>query len=230
MKNTKEDIDLKAFIEEAIANHFNIGNSRFIKPNEIHVTELSLCPIELTEILNNRSNETEELKFSELKYFHIGKLFHKNIEDIIDRQRNTKKEFNIQIEPKIRVPIYYTIPLNDPELTKVIRPPENFYLVGTPDIVINDSVFDLKTCSFLNYATENIPLRYYYQLNLYANMLNIKKAYLLFIEKSSFNMQQIEIPIEKDILSLTLRNITDTLNKKPIYHNPKECIVCRDEK
>lgn len=62
---------------------------------------------------------------------------------------------------------------------------ENEYFTGTPDLVIKDTVFDIK-CSwdcftFPLFDTEIPTKGYYYQLQIYMHLLGLKNAQLVYV-------------------------------------------------
>lgn len=235
MKMTTEPVDLTQWIKEGVELQGN--KQHFTKPDEIHVTEISSCPIITLRHLARRFDlphvkkteiDNNQLNFSELKYFHIGKMFHKNIEELLLTTR--RDPTNIQIENKIKVPIYYTEPLNDPN-GKIIRANVNagkIFLTGTPDVLIDNVPYDLKTTFSLNYIIDKVPPEYLIQITLYANILNAKIGHLVFIEKSTFNMRQVGIPIRINILPSVLRMITKLINGQKVIH-PENCICNGEE-
>lgn len=62
---------------------------------------------------------------------------------------------------------------------------ENEYFTGTPDLIIKDTVYDIK-CSwdcftFPLFDTEIPTKNYYYQLQVYMHLLGLKKAKLVYV-------------------------------------------------
>jgi hypothetical protein len=62
---------------------------------------------------------------------------------------------------------------------------EDEYFTGTPDLIIKDTVFDIK-CSwdcftFPLFDTEMPTKNYYYQLQIYMHLLGLKKAKLIYV-------------------------------------------------
>lgn len=62
---------------------------------------------------------------------------------------------------------------------------EDEYFTGTPDLIINDTVFDIK-CSWDCYTfplfdTEIPTKNYYYQLQVYMHLTGLKKATLVYV-------------------------------------------------
>jgi len=62
---------------------------------------------------------------------------------------------------------------------------ENEFFKGTPDLIIKDTVFDIK-CSWDEFTfplfENEIPTKdYYYQLQVYMNLLGLKKAVLVYV-------------------------------------------------
>lgn len=62
---------------------------------------------------------------------------------------------------------------------------EDEYFTGTPDLIIKDTVFDIK-CSwdcftFPLFDTEIPTKNYYYQLQVYMHLLGLKKAKLVYV-------------------------------------------------
>lgn len=62
---------------------------------------------------------------------------------------------------------------------------EDEYFIGTPDLIIKDTVFDIK-CSwdcftFPLFDTEIPTKNYYYQLQVYMHLLGLKKAKLVYV-------------------------------------------------
>jgi hypothetical protein len=62
---------------------------------------------------------------------------------------------------------------------------EDEYFTGTPDLIINDTVYDIK-CSwdcftFPLFDTEIPTKNYYYQLQVYMHLLGLKKAALVYV-------------------------------------------------
>lgn len=62
---------------------------------------------------------------------------------------------------------------------------EDEYFTGTPDLIIQDTVYDIK-CSwdcftFPLFDTEITTKNYYYQLQIYMHLLGLKKAKLIYV-------------------------------------------------
>ena len=62
---------------------------------------------------------------------------------------------------------------------------ENDFFKGTPDLIIKDTVYDIK-CSWDEFTfplfENEIPTKdYYYQLQVYMNLLGLKKAVLVYV-------------------------------------------------
>lgn len=62
---------------------------------------------------------------------------------------------------------------------------ENEYFTGTPDLIIDDTIFDIK-CSWSAFSfpffEEEIPNNdYKYQVNVYMNLLGLKKAKVVYV-------------------------------------------------
>jgi hypothetical protein len=62
---------------------------------------------------------------------------------------------------------------------------ENDYFCGTPDLIVNDTVFDIKCswdCFTFPLFENEIPTKgYYYQLQVYMELLGLKKAKLVYV-------------------------------------------------
>jgi hypothetical protein len=62
---------------------------------------------------------------------------------------------------------------------------ENEYFTGTPDLIIKDTVFDIKcswNCFTFPLFDNEIPNKgYYYQLQIYMHLLGLKKAKLFYV-------------------------------------------------
>lgn len=62
---------------------------------------------------------------------------------------------------------------------------ENDYFTGTPDIIIEGIVYDIKCswdCFTFPFFETEIPTKdYYYQLQVYMNLLGLKKACLVYV-------------------------------------------------
>jgi len=62
---------------------------------------------------------------------------------------------------------------------------ENEYFTGTPDLIINDTVYDIKCswdCFTFPLFDNEIPTKsYYYQLQIYMHLLGLKKAKLVYV-------------------------------------------------
>jgi hypothetical protein len=62
---------------------------------------------------------------------------------------------------------------------------ENEYFCGTPDLIVNDTVFDIKCswdCFTFPLFENEIPTKgYYYQLQVYMELLGLKKAKLVYV-------------------------------------------------
>lgn len=62
---------------------------------------------------------------------------------------------------------------------------EDEYFTGTPDLIVNDTVYDIK-CSwscftFPFFETEIPTIGYFYQLQVYMHLLGLKKACLTYV-------------------------------------------------
>lgn len=72
---------------------------------------------------------------------------------------------------------------------------ENTMLTGMPDVVVADTVIDVK-CSYdiFTFADAEISKMYYYQLQAYMNLVGVKKALLVFcLTNSPENILQLEL-------------------------------------
>jgi hypothetical protein len=62
---------------------------------------------------------------------------------------------------------------------------ENDYFCGTPDLIVNDTVLDIKCswdCFTFPLFENEIPTKnYYYQLQVYMELLGLKKAKLVYV-------------------------------------------------
>lgn len=209
MKFKDIDADLVKEIKRMAEDEMEeIDRHRYKKPKEIHISELSLCPLELKRIIKEAETndiELEDFTFDEVKYLYVGRMFHKEIEELL---RNRHQLNEVIIESKIRIPLK-----------------NGFSIIGTPDIVVNNIPYDLKTCSSIALTKENLSLKYMQQLTIYCNLLGSKRGYFVLIEKNSMNMEQVLIEIgDNNLLAPLIETMNNIIEGKEIYHDKEKCI------
>ena len=135
---------------------------RSIAKGVYYASQLSFYPHEIEEI---RRKYQEETDIDLLKIFRIGVLFHDFIQSNLFQDAFTE------------VPTSYKVN-------------ENISIVGRADILLGDTIIELKTTSW---EVKQINQKHIAQIMFYLGSLKKKKGIIAYVNKKDFSIQEFSV-------------------------------------
>ena len=148
-------------------------NNYELKDNQFRISTLAYCSRRI--FYDKTCPDKQEYDIYAKGRFLIGTILHEYLEKHLALE-------NAVIESKVSY--YY----------------KDIELIGHPDIVVEDRVIDIKTCSnssFYYRKNDSFPAyHHFYQVNCYANILEKDTVSILYINKETFEPLERTLPAE----------------------------------